>query len=148
MDNNLMACPHCNGQMTVTPELRGQVVTCPHCQQQLTIPPAAPTPPPMPPQMPASGAPYTSYPPQSPTGAAPQNYLVWAILSTICCCLPLGIVAIVYAAQVDSKFAAGDYAGAQQSSDNAKQWCWIAFGVGLVLRGGAVLLQIAAASGM
>lgn len=28
--------------------------------------------------------------------------------------------------------AAGDYAGAQQSSDNAKLWCWISLGVGLV----------------
>ncbi|GGA87414.1 hypothetical protein GCM10011521_27290 [Arenimonas soli] len=59
------------------------------------------------------------------------NNLVWAILVTLFCCLPGGIVAIVYAAQVDGKAAAGDYAGAQQSADNAKLWCWISLGVGL-----------------
>ncbi|GAB2664478.1 hypothetical protein GCM10027193_18250 [Arenimonas aestuarii] len=56
---------------------------------------------------------------------------MWAILVTLFCCLPGGIVAIVYAAQVDGKAAAGDYVGAQQSSDNAKLWSWISLGVGL-----------------
>ena len=42
--------------------------------------------------------------------ATPQvpNNLVWAILSTLFCCLPAGIVSIVYAAQVNGKLAAGD----------------------------------------
>ena len=35
------------------------------------------------------------------------NHLVWAILSTLFCCLPLGIVSIVFAAQVNGKLAAG-----------------------------------------
>ena len=52
----------------------------------------------------------------------PQNYLVWAILSTLFCCLPLGIVSIVYAAQVSGKYSSGDYAGAVTSSENAKKW--------------------------
>jgi hypothetical protein len=60
------------------------------------------------------------------------NYLVQAILTTVCCCLPFGIVAIVYAAQVNGKLAAGDYAGAKSASDSAKMWCWVAFGLGLV----------------
>ena len=49
--------------------------------------------------------------------ATPQvpNNLVWAILSTLFCCLPAGIVSIVYAAQVNGKLAAGDIAGAQES---------------------------------
>ena len=38
----------------------------------------------------------------------PPNYLVWAILSTVLCCLPLGVASIVYAAQVNSKWYAGD----------------------------------------
>ena len=50
------------------------------------------------------------------------NNLVWAILSTLLCCLPLGIVSIVYAAQVNGKLAAGDVAGAQESADKAKKW--------------------------
>ena len=37
----------------------------------------------------------------------PDNYLVWAILSTVFCCLPLGIVAIVKASKVDALWAQG-----------------------------------------
>jgi Interferon-induced transmembrane protein len=61
------------------------------------------------------------------------NYLVQAILVTFCCCVPFGIVAIVYAAQVNGKLAAGDMAGAQESSRNAKMWSWIAFGCWLLV---------------
>ena len=46
--------------------------------------------------------------------------------------MPGGIVAIVYASQVNSKLVAGDVAGAQAASNAARTWCWISFGVGLV----------------
>ncbi len=59
------------------------------------------------------------------------NYLVQAILVTIFCCLPLGIVSIVYAAQVNGKIAAGDFDGARRASESAKTWAWISFGSGL-----------------
>ena len=62
----------------------------------------------------------------------PPNHLVMAILSTLCCCLPAGIVAIVYAAQVDGKVDAGDIQGAQQASYNAKMWSFASIGVGVV----------------
>jgi hypothetical protein len=61
------------------------------------------------------------------------NYLVQAILTTIFCCTPFGIVAIIFAAQVNGKLAMGDYAGAVQTSKQAKMWCWVAFGVQLAL---------------
>ncbi|WP_334180568.1 CD225/dispanin family protein [Pseudoxanthomonas sp.] len=63
------------------------------------------------------------------------NHLVWAILSTLFCCLPLGIVSIVFAAQVNGKLAAGDVAGAQDSSEKAKKWAmWSAIaGVSLAV---------------
>ncbi|MGH8050965.1 MAG: CD225/dispanin family protein [Arenimonas sp.] len=61
------------------------------------------------------------------------NYLVWAILATLCCCLPAGIVAIVYAAQVDGKLSSGDYHGAVEASNNAKMWSWISFGASAVV---------------
>ena len=66
-----------------------------------------------------------------PPGATVPNYLVWAILATVLCCLPAGIPAIVYAAQVNGKLQLGDIAGAQAASNNAKMWCWVAFGLGL-----------------
>jgi hypothetical protein len=67
-------------------------------------------------------------------GVAPvSNYLVPAILVTVLCCLPTGIAAIVYAAQVNTKLATGDLAGAQESSRKAKMWCWISAGSGLAV---------------
>jgi hypothetical protein len=68
-----------------------------------------------------------------PAGSPPPNYLVWAILSTIFCCLPLGIASIVFAAQVNGKYAAGDVAGAQESSRKAKQFAIWSAVVGLVV---------------
>ncbi len=50
------------------------------------------------------------------------NHLVWAILTTLFCCLPLGIVSIVYASRVDGLRAAGDTAGAREASRKAKLW--------------------------
>lgn len=67
--------------------------------------------------------------------AAPaiENYLIPAVLVTLCCCLPGGIVAIVYAAQVNSKAVAGDIAGAMEASRKAKMWTWISAGAGIVI---------------
>ena len=66
-------------------------------------------------------------------GPPPQNYLVWAILSTVLCCLPLGIVSIVFATQVNSKWAAGDVAGAQDSARKAKNFAIWGAVIGLVV---------------
>ncbi|WP_084298745.1 CD225/dispanin family protein [Mycobacterium genavense] len=62
------------------------------------------------------------YPPQQPAGQAPDNYLVWSILATLFCCLPLGIVAIVKSSQVSGLWAQGQYAEAQAAADAAKKW--------------------------
>ena len=66
----------------------------------------------------------------------PGNQLVLAILSTVlgflCCCglnLPFGIVAIVFASQVDGKYASGDFQGAISSANQAKIWGWISMGL-------------------
>ena len=67
------------------------------------------------------------------------NHLVWAILVTIFCCLPFGIVSIVYAAQVNTKLSAGDVDGARLASQNAKTWAWVAFGVGIASSAAGVL---------
>jgi hypothetical protein len=58
------------------------------------------------------------------------NYLVQSILVTIFCCMPTGIAAIIFASQVNSKLAVGDFGGAMESSKKAKMWCWISFGAG------------------
>lgn len=52
----------------------------------------------------------------------PNSYLALAIVSTILCCLPLGIVSIVYATKVNSAYADGNYDEAAKASRNAKTW--------------------------
>jgi hypothetical protein len=55
-------------------------------------------------------------------GAAPDNNLVWAILSTVLCCLPLGVVAIVKSTQVSGLWTQGRFAEAQKAADDAKKF--------------------------
>ena len=63
--------------------------------------------------------------------ATVPNYLVPVIIS-IFCCWPLAIPAIIFATQVNGKVAAGDIAGAQDSSKKAKMFSFIAIGIGVV----------------
>jgi hypothetical protein len=84
------------------------------------------------------GHPLPSFP------ATVPNYLVQGILVTICCCVPFGIPAIVYAAQVNGKLAAGDVGGAIECSRKARMWSWIGFGVGVA---GALAYLLAAVVG-
>jgi len=77
-------------------------------------------------------------PPFRPPMPSIPNYLVWAILCTLFCCMPFGIVAIIYAADVDGKLAMGDLAGAQTASDAARKWCWVSFWVDV----GAIVLAV------
>ena len=124
-----MNCPNCSTSNLDTASI------CVNCGKPLAGGPAhSYTPPPAPP----SQSSYT--PPRPPAGGAfgapaeaIPNYLVQSILITLCCCLPLGVVAIVFAAQVNSKLAAGDVAGAREASNKAKMFCWIGFGIGLVV---------------
>jgi uncharacterized membrane protein YoaT (DUF817 family) len=76
-----------------------------------------------------------SWTPPPPPNAPPtniQNYLVFAILTTVFCCLPAGVVSIIYAAQVNGKIAAGDFAGAMAASKNAKTWAMVSAGLGVL----------------
>ena len=69
-------------------------------------------------------------PPASGAPASVPNYLVLAII-TLICCLPLGIVAVVFAARVNGQVQAGDTAGALESSRKAKLFSFIGLGVGI-----------------
>lgn len=80
---------------------------------------------------------------QAPSGKVP-TYLAFAILTTLFCCLPFGIVSIVKAAQVNSKLAAGDYQGALNASKAAKTWAIVSAVVGLVV---GVIYVLAVRSG-
>ncbi len=111
-----MFCPSCGAESN---ELSG---FCSKCGKQLG-------------QIEASSSQVAATPKQNqPVAAQPAhvpNYLVQAILVTIFCCLPFGIVAIVFAAQVNGKVQMGDHLGALQASKQAKLFSWIAFGIGV-----------------
>ena len=61
----------------------------------------------------------------------PKNWLAESILVTLLCCLPFGIVGIVNAASVSSKYASGDYEGSLRASQEAAKWTKIGFWVGI-----------------
>jgi hypothetical protein len=68
--------------------------------------------------------PMASYPAHG--GPEIPNYLWQSIAVTLLCCLPFGIVGIVYAAKVDGLKAVGNFPAAAEASANAKKWCKIA----------------------
>lgn len=76
-------------------------------------------------------------------GTPPKNYLVEAVLVTLCCCMPFGIVSIVYAAQVNTKWNAGDHAGAVASAEAAKKWALWGLITGVIANAILVGLRIA-----
>lgn len=62
----------------------------------------------------------------------PSTYLVWAVIMTVICCLPAGIVAIIFSCQVSSKFYAGDFNGALKASERAQIWIIVSFVLGVM----------------
>ncbi|MGW5238475.1 CD225/dispanin family protein [Monashia sp. NPDC004114] len=99
--------------------------------------PAQPPPPPPPPPLPQAPAPvsaprtrrlpYRALTPAA-TGRAPayarrpKSYLGLAILVTIFCFWPFGIVSIIMAATVGSRWSRGDAHGAYRASRAARAW--------------------------
>lgn len=61
-----------------------------------------------------------------------DNNLALAIVVTVLCCLPFGIVAIVYASQVNTKAVRGDFAAAEESARKARAWSLWGLGLGFV----------------
>lgn len=87
------------------------------------------------------------YPPAGMEGRKVPDYLVFAILATLFCCMPFGIVAIVYAAQVNGRLAMGDYRGAAELSEKAQMWCWVSFLLGILPAAFMLLMFILGAAG-
>jgi len=78
--------------------------------------------------------------------SAPPNHFTWAILSLIFFFWPLGIPAVVYANRVNEKWAAGDHAGAQSSSQSAKDFATWATVVGGIIYFLIIMGAVAGAS--
>ncbi|WP_111307573.1 CD225/dispanin family protein [Confluentibacter sediminis] len=58
----------------------------------------------------------------------PSSYLALAIITTIVCCLPTGIVSIIYSTKVNGLYEDGKYDEAERASKNAKTWGLVSIG--------------------
>lgn len=76
------------------------------------------TPPPPLSSSPASGPSSDGQPRQKP-----DNFLIWSILTTVLCCLPFGIVGIIFSVKADGLWSNGDYDGAVRAAEKAKLFC-------------------------
>jgi len=122
-----MFCPQCGKQNEDT------AIHCTQCGSLINMAAAAPPPPQQfapPPQQ------YGQ--PMYQAGQMPQpqpipNYMVQAVLVTLFCCLPLGIVGIFKANGINKKIAAGDYAGALADSNSNKTLLWVGCIAGIVI---------------
>lgn len=107
-------CPHCGAEQIVRAEVE-------HIQ-------------------PETGAQnnYQSNPYQQPyqqPGEQPVNwvpYLVLSIISTICCCLPFGIVGIVFSAKINTAVNTGNMEEARRYANTARIWIIVAVICGIV----------------
>jgi len=79
---------------------------------------------------------------QPRTPMRPENNMLWGILCTVFCCLPLGIIAIVFSNKVNTLYDSGDYSGAQEAADNAKKYAVMGAICGLVFIGLAFILFV------
>ncbi len=79
--------------------------------------------------------------PQQPEPCPPTN-LVWAIISTVLCCIPTGIVAIFYALKVSNKYREGDIEGAKRASEVGAWWCIATIILGIICQPFLSLLTV------
>lgn len=69
----------------------------------------------------------------------PKSYLLESILVTLFCCLPLGIVGIVYASSVEDKYYRGDYFGAERASREARKFMRWGLFIGIVVNVASII---------
>ena len=107
------------------------------------LPPTPPAPPPVPPHYAAP----PSYQPAPPTfggaGADIPNYLPWAIAATLFCCMPGGIVSIIFAVKANTAKNTGDLAAARSAANQAKIWLIVSVVGGLLVSMFVILASIA-----
>lgn len=65
-------------------------------------------------------------------GVKVETWLWQSIVATVLCCLPLGIVAIVFSSQAQSALNVGDLATAQAKAKQAKTFTLISAGAALL----------------
>src|SRR5262245_40539141 len=64
---------------------------------------------------------------------APHSSMLAAVLATLFCFFPLGLVAIIYALQVRPRWKRGDESGARHAAEMAEKLSFAAVGVTVIL---------------
>lgn len=54
----------------------------------------------------------------------PRTWVVESIICMLCCCIPCGLVALIYALNVENNFLRGDYERSVKNSNRAKLWIY------------------------
>lgn len=62
----------------------------------------------------------------------PKDWLVESIIVTLLCCLPFGLIGLINAANVNSRYDSGDIDGAFRASAEARRWTKVGFWCGLI----------------
>ena len=90
--------------------------------------------------------PANNYQQPAATEPCPPTNLVWAIISTVLCCIPMGIVAIFYALKVSNKYREGDIEGAKRASETGAWWCIATIILGILFMPMMFLMSSASAA--
>ncbi|XP_011483393.1 proline-rich transmembrane protein 1-like [Oryzias latipes] len=75
----------------------------------------------------------TVYVTQAPLGNPVSDYMCYSIFTMLCCCLPLGIAALIYSINAREANISGNRVRAESNSRTAKTLNHVALGIGLVL---------------
>jgi hypothetical protein len=71
----------------------------------------------------------------------PADSLFGSILVTLFCCLPFGLVAVVYGVLVHTRWSAGDQDGSKQASELAEKWMYASVGAAVLMFVAGVLYR-------
>lgn len=69
---------------------------------------------------------------ETPPMPKPDNNLALAIFTTVCCCLPLGIVAIIKSSRVDNLYATKNYEAAIAEAESSKKFSTYGMVAGMI----------------
>jgi phage FluMu protein Com len=132
-------CPGCGKVLAVGEESAGHQAKCPHCELVSLVPESTST---IYDAELVGGAEATrAGPAGSPFDDPPEvmtepinSHLVDAILITLCCLTPFGIVGIIFAAMCKKQIGVGNYALARKYSEKSHLWnmigLWTTLGLG------------------
>lgn len=114
-------CANCGNQVN------DGVAFCPKCGQAINATPNA--------QQQTVSAQQTAQTYQQPQQQPmkPDSNMILAILSTLFCCLPMGVAATISASKVDKLYYAGQYNAAEEASNRAKKYSMIGAILGIIV---------------